>query len=66
MSIDKTGHATDAHPVRDTVMDPPAAQKAFFDAAKQSAMGASYQPKIVNCEPVASQYVFHVTYNPGA
>lgn len=61
--IDKTGHVTDAEPEQDIVMDPPEAQKAFLDAAVTAAKDGRYLPKVVNCEPVASMYIFHVTYN---
>ncbi len=35
-------------------------------AAKQAAMSSTYAPKIVNCEPVASQYIYKVTFDPNS
>jgi protein TonB len=37
----------------------------FIDnEAKRAAMQSTYQPKIVNCQPVTAQYIFKVTFDP--
>ncbi len=33
-------------------------------AARQAAMQSTYSPKVVNCQPVPSQYIYHITFDP--
>ena len=37
---------------------------AMDQEAKRAAMQSTYAPKIVDCKPVESQYIFHVTFDP--
>jgi len=65
VDIDETGKVTGARVVmRSAAIDDANAQKAFDEAALAAATSSQYAPKIVNCVPVKSRYIFKVTFNP--
>lgn len=54
IDIDENGNVTGAHPIAE-------APKEFADAAIAAAKASKFMPKIENCKPVSSEYVFRVT-----
>lgn len=67
IDLDETGKVTKATIVSRTAkIDNADLQKRFDQAAMDAAVGATYLPKVVDCVPVKSHYVFRVTYSPGA